>query len=66
MTQRNEKRHPTGAYTSILPQKWPPPAPPSGGLQFQGAELLPATGKPDARNAVPEKGVREMCHKGQA
>ena len=55
LTQRNEKGHPARACTSLLPWNWPPTAPPSGDLQSQGAELLPTTGWPNAKHAVPEK-----------
>ena len=55
LTQMNRTGHPARAYTSLLLQTWPLPTPPSGGLQFLGAEPPHTQGWPDVISAGPEK-----------
>ena len=52
--QINEAGHPARAHTTLLPQIWPLPSPPSGGLQSLGTEPH-AEGWPDVTSAGPGK-----------
>ena len=60
LMQINGTGHPARAHTGLLPQTWPLPTPPFGGLQSLGTEPPYTKGWPDVASVGPEKGDRSV------